>query len=448
MIKKTFFALAMGSLMLTYAQEAANNSAQEANNDADVQEEVQNVKAGEALTAKFEDGLMEQLEQIKSDAGLDGEKYFSAVQVSQIGIKPSDRRYVAARQAAFNRAFSSAINTIVGSIQQEMTNAVEHGMISDSNGLKKADIDPKAANMINEAIKKELIAQGVDLKNPAAIKAAMPKVANCETLKQTTKSLAQLYISGIVVHKTIAKGDEIGILAYYSPAMNKFAQSLVAKKSMGKLPKGVNVNKLLRGINPAELSNTFGTRFYINEKGVPCIVSFGQAIIIGNQNAAAMTARRYADSYIQDFVGSSVAVSEMLDNSSSLANLQDSLGNTSATADVSERSKQLAKRASTKLTYNGIRQVLSRTVKLPSGHRMMVIARMWSPTSQSYATQAVASSRKGQALRDASNKKQVAPRKRGAKKQVARPAAPKKVQRQNAFQDESNDAEGSAGFVL
>ena len=217
---------------------------------------------------------------------------------------------------------------------------------------------------------------------------------------------------------------------------------------MGKLPKGVNVNKLLRGINPAELSNTFGTRFYINEKGVPCIVSFGQAIIIGNQNAAAMTARRYADSYIQDFVGSSVAVSEMLDNSSSLANLQDSLGNTSATADVSERSKQLAKRASTKLTYNGIRQVLSRTVKLPSGHRMMVIARMWSPTSQSYATQAVASSRKGQALRDASNKKQVAPRKRGAKKQVARPAAPKKVQRQNAFQDESNDAEGSAGFVL
>lgn len=444
--------LAMLALLLCFGAVAVKAQEQEQKTEAQSSEDAGTEEMAapvDAVVAKFEDGLKNTLENFKEKAGLDAEQYITATGIAKIGKAPTDRQYPAARQLAFNSAFAFAMQTIAGSIQQDMENAVSSGMISDSNGLKRVDMDNKIVGMVNDAIKKQLTAQGVDLSNPAAVKAAMPKVIESESFKQTTKAAAQLYLSGVVCVKTISQGDEVGVLAYYSPTMKKIADNIIARKSMPKIPKGINIPKYVRSIPAAELASTFGSRVYVNQKGEPCIVAFGQAIIRGNARIAEVTARRYADSFIQDFIGAKVSLSEMLDAAKDSATLEDAAGELTSTTDVVERTKSLASRGSKKLRYYGIKNLINKEVKLPSGHKIVVIGRMWSPALAQLGKKASDAGKKSEALREAVSRqdsaaKAPAARKKARKKtsvQPKRPVTPK-------YQDNANDATGAGGFVL
>ena len=448
--------LAMLSFILcfsVYSVKAQDTEDQAVENNQTQTEEAQTEESAEseematpidAVTAHFEDSLKNTLEGMKDEAGLTDDKYITAVEVAKIGKAPSDRQYATARQLAFNSAFASAMQSIAVAIQQEMENTVSQGMISDENGLKRVDIDEKTAGMINDAIKKQLTAKGVNLNDIDAVKAAMPKVIESESFRQTTKAAAQIYLSGVVCVKTIGQGDEVGVLAYYSPTMNKIANNILKRKSMPKIPKGIDINKYVRSIPAAEFANSFGTRVYVNKAGEPYIVSFGQAMIRGNSRIAEVAARRYADSFIQDFIGAQMAVVEMLDAAKDSATLEDAAGELTSTADVSQRIKTLAVRGSQRLKYHGIKNLTAKEVKLPSGHKIMVVARAWSPSLAQLGKQASNASEESKALRETvsrEKKKQTKNQSVKTKKPVQRTTKPK-------YQDNSNDATGAGGFVL
>ena len=396
-------------------------------------------RPGEAIATTFEDTLTNQLQDVRSQAGLDGERYYSAISVVKVGIDPRSPNYALARQYTFAEAFGNALQQIAGEIRQDMENAVSNGLLSDTNGLTKADLDPKVAGMVNDAIKKQLIAQGVDLNNPDAVKAAMPKVVGTSSFKQATTAASQLFLSGVVCFKTVCKGDEIGVLVYYSPMTKKFAEALVTKQGMPTLPPGINIRQYLRSIKPTELASTFGPRVYVDERGQVTIVAFAQNPIIGNENAARIAATRLADSFIQDFVGSNFAVEDMLEGAKDSAQLMDAAGNVTSTADVSQRIKSLAQRSSGKLTYHGIRTGLNRVCRLPSGHRVIVIARVWSPALQQRGMAASQAADQGAALRDAAVQNPEQP--------IGTPSAAK-PDAGTPYQNRNTEGDGATGFVL
>jgi|GEM_PF-6697427 len=423
----TIFAL---SCMTVFAQEAATG-----NGAAPVM-----AQPGEAIAVKFVEDLNTQLEDVRTQAGLDSDKYYSAIAVSKVGVKPNSPQYALARQATFAEAFSDALRQIVGSIGADLENAVSNSLLSDTNGLKKADIDPKVVGMVNDAIKKQLVAQGVDLNDPNAIRAAMPKVTQSASFQQVTSAAAQLFSSGVVCYKTVCKGDEIGLLAYYSPATKRFAEALVTKRGMPPMPKGINVIAYLKSIPPQELASTFGPRVYVDEQGQVNIVSFAQNPIAGNQNVARVAATRLADSFIQDFIGSNFTLEEMVNSAKDSATLADSVGNITQGANASQRVKSLAKRSSGKLTYHGIKTALTRTCQLPSGHRVIVIARIWSPALQQRGMVASQAADRGAALRDAAARENAMPE----------PQQPQRVQQPptSPYQNRNTEGDGASGFVF
>lgn len=395
---------------------------------------------GEAIAVKFVDDLTTQLENVRSEAGLDAEKYYSAIAVAKVGVAPNSPKYALARQYTFAQAFADALQQIAGSIRLDMENAVSNGLLSDTNGLKKADLDPRAAALVNDAAKKQLVAQGVDLSNPDAIRAAMPKVIETASFKQATSAAAQLFLSGVVCFKTVAKDGEIGILAYYSPATKKFAEALVTKRGVPRLLRGINVSAYLKQLQPQDLANTFGPRVYVDENGQMCIVSFAQNPVMGNQSIARIAATRLADSFIQDFIGSNFALEELVEGAKDSATLSDAMGNLTQVADVSQRVKSLAQRSSGKLTYHGIKTVLTRTCQLPSGHRVIVIARMWSPSLQARGIAAGQAADRGAALREAAAQ--------GQDQSMYQPETAPANPPTSPYQNRETEGGGATGFVL
>ena len=436
MLKKLIYMLSLLLCFSLFAQEAETEEAAEGTEEAAAP-----AAPVDAVVAKFDEGgVKNTLEAFKEKAGLDNEnKFMTAIGVAKISKAPNDRQYATARQIAFSVAFTDALQQIAGSIQADMTNAVQSGYIEDEGGLKKTDVDPKIIGMVNDTIKKELQAQGVDLNDPKAIAAAMPKVTGTSSFKQVTEAASQLYLSGVVCAKTVAQGDEIGVLVYYSEMMKKISDSLVARTPMPKIPNGIDIKKYLRSIPANEFSNSFGVRLYVDKKGEPVIVAFGQALLGRNPRSADMAARRLADGFIQDFVGSNFAMSEMVDQAQDSTTLATAAGEMTET-NISERRKSMAARVSKKFRYYGITNGPSKVCVLPSGHKVSVVTRMWSPSSAVRGAKAAAAAENSAKLREQAAKKKPAAQKPVVKRPVKRPAP--------TYKDTANDGAGAGGFIL
>lgn len=403
------------------------------------------VPPGDAITVTEEDSVKNMLESIKTEAGLDGDKYFTSIQSQKIGMDASNPKYVLAIQEAYRAAWEAAITEIVEGIQNDLAQTVENGMLSDTNGIKKGDLDPKVAELINAELKKQLAEKKVDMNDPAAVKAALPKIAESQSTKSAIAMSSKLYIAGIIAYKTIIKNGEVGVLAYYSPAMKKLADCLVTKRPFQKLPPGERVAMQLKKIKNNDLVCTLGTRLYVDEKGDPCIVSFAIERIVGNSSIASKSADMNARGFIADFVGTAVAVASEKESARDIATLQDSMGNTTDVASVSSQMKSLAKRGTAKMTFQGVKAGLNKELKLASGQKVIVRACVWSPTITALAGEAVKGSQESQALREQSaNGTQAVP----AAAPAAPAAKPAPAPATPAFKDKELQGSGATGVVL
>lgn len=439
-MKRKITSLVSG-LCFAFAASLSAQEAQENQQEAPQEENLGPVAApADALQVTEEDSAANMLENVKTEAGLDADRFFTSIKVQKIGKSPSDPKYVLAIQEAYRAAWEDAIVEIIEGLQNDLSQAVENGMLSDTNGLKKGDLDPKVAQLINAELKKQLVAQGVDLNNPEAIKAALPKVAESQSTKSAIAQCSKLYLAGIIAHKTIVKNGEVGVLAYYSPAMKKIADCLVAKRPFQKLPPRQRIALQLRKIPAKELVSSLGTRLYIDENGNPCIVAFAIERIVGNSSIAAKAADMNARGFIADFVGTSVAVANEKASARDIATLEDSMGNTTSVAEVSSKMKSLAKRGTAKMTFQGVKSALRKELKLPSGQRVVVQALVWSPAISALAAEAVRGGQESQALREQSGNgtKAVPPRRAPAKPAPAKPA----------FQNKDFEGSGTTGVVL
>lgn len=410
----------------------------------------------EPMVTEVGNDLATILEDAKEKAGLNDDKFYTAIGRAGVGVSPSKRDYVLARQTAFNRAFAAAMNEIATQISQEMSQKVASGLLSTNDTLKKADIDPALITLVNDELKKQLVAQGVNLQDAEAVKKALPKITRSEAFSQTLTSACSTYLSGIVAYKSIVVGKEIGVLAYYSDTMAQLSRAMLTGKKFPKRPAGKKLNAAAKEIQPTELANTFGSRIYVDHNGTPCIVAFAHAL--GHNQTATLSARMSADGFIQDFIGASFAIESAKQNAESVAVLTDDLGNETSVSKVTEKLAQMAKRENSKLEYNGIKTIRQRSIVLPSGHKVTVVIRAWSPTYAKMGKKVMRQGRKDQALREQVRQEQVKEKntpvtlKKKTKKSKAagksHPAAQPAVERKSIYNDTDTTGSGASGTIL
>lgn len=380
MFKKTITMVmcSMFICMAAFAQEAAQD------------ENYQHPKPAEMNAAVFEEDSFDEAFAAQSAAIQQVPGAITAIGESPIGKEPTDRDYVLARYAAFQRAFGNAISEIVSAKVQELETAVEQGMLSNNEGLKKADLDPKVAAMLNDVIKKELQAKGVDLNDEAAVKAALPRIANSESLKQKIATASTLYVRGVVVAASQTLGGKVGVLVYSTKGTEAVADALATGREFPKFPAQQPLAEQFKLMAPAAVAASMGPRLYIDEKGEPVIVAFAYSQVKGNAAIARREATLMANAAIREFAGTMAAVSSAMENSSDLATLEDQAGNFSNAATVSQTMKSLSSRAAAKMKFNGLRVVWSKRTKLASGQSILVVASAWSPSSAKAAAASVA----------------------------------------------------------
>lgn len=459
--------LCLAGVSTVYAEDSAADNAQttkqqaaaddQAAEDADANAPADEVPPpAEPMVTEASNDLASILENAREKAGLDGDKFYTAIGRAGIGVAPDKRDYVLARQTAFNRAFAAAMNEIVTQISQEMSQKVQSGLLSSNDTLSKADIDPALAGLINAELKKQLVASGVNLQDKEAIKKALPKITSSEAFSQVLNSSVNTYLSGIVAYKSVVIGKEIGVLAYYSDTMAQLSRAMLTGKKFPKRPAGKKLFAVAKEIAPTELANTFGSRIYVNEQGTPCIVAFAHAL--GHNQTATLSARMSADGFIQDFIGASFAIESAKQNAESVAVLTDDLGNETSVSKVTEKLAQIAKRENSKLEYNGIKTIRQRSIKLPSGHKVTVVIRAWSPVYAKMGKKSMRQGRRDQALREQVRQQQIKEKntpvtlKKKSKKNkpavkassVAKPA----VERKSVYNNTETTGDGAAGTVF
>lgn len=446
-MKKTLIILTVMTLLCSYtfAQEE----------EASVAET--NPSGGEqvvAAVAQYAANAKDQLEAVAKKAKLKkaarkGKAAYS-IQIASIGCKPDHKDYATNRQLAFDRAFLAAKSDIARTLAAQVKASAELALRSGKLAEGKNATNDKVQDMVNAAAYELLVKQGVDMDDEAAIKAALPKVLNSTEFKQMTETAAVAYMIGVQAFAVVSDGKSIGVLATYSDLTRDMALAMFSGQKVNfKGPRVEDLDDMLDGIDANVRANTFGLRAFIEDDGEEppqfVMVSFVQAFLesdsASSESLTTAIARAIAEKQYREFAGQNVTVTAALSQSQNITELTDNLGELSAfDQDFSQKCQAIGE----KLSITGITPLDTKTIVLPSGHKILCASFAWTPESSQYAMKSAEKNR--QAEKFVNQGPRVRPNEPPAAPKAVQPA-PKPVRRSNNFQNQGTVGDGIGGGV-
>ena len=149
MLKKTIIALAFSSCFICMGQEKADVPQTPGDAEKEVVEVID---------------VNNTLQKIRAKSNLN-KKGFTGISAADIGASPKTRQYVLNRSMAFAVAELNAKKIIAKSLQSSIATAMKNSSKINSDGLSADALggDAELAKIVNEEIKKELLAKGVDI---------------------------------------------------------------------------------------------------------------------------------------------------------------------------------------------------------------------------------------------------------------------------------------------
>ncbi|MCQ2403367.1 MAG: hypothetical protein MJ202_06535 [Lentisphaeria bacterium] len=449
-MKKTFaflFSFVFLLVSITFAQEEEQPSVADTNPSGGEQVV--------AEVAQYSANAKTQLEAIAKKAKLKkasrkGKATYS-IQIASVGCKPDSKDYATNRQSAFDRAFLAAKSEIARNLAAQVKTSAELAMQTGKLAEGQSAANDKVQNMVNAAVFEMLVEQGVDLEDEAAVMAALPKVLNSTEFKQMTETAAVAYMIGVQAFAVVADNNSIGVLATYSDVTRDMAVAMFSgEKVKFNGPRVEDLNDMLDEIDANVLANTFGLRAFIEDDGEEeqfAMVSFVQvhqeSDSASSEAIANAKARTIAEGQYREFAGQNVAVVAALEQSQNITELADNLGELSA---VDQNFSQKCQARGDKLQISGINPLDSKTVVLPSGHKVLCSSFVWTPESSQYAMVSVEKNRQAEKIVNQGPKiKEAIPVEAPAKKTTA-PAKP--VHRPNIYQNKGTSGSGLGGGVF
>ena len=408
MIKKTIFALAMGSCFAMMAQDAVSES-----NPATGGESVKTDVA-------FTENALTQMNAIVKKAKLKkaarkGKAAFS-MQIAAIGYKPNHPDYSKGRQMAYERAFMMAKMDISRQLSAQISSSAA---MSTASGFQKSDTatNDKLQQLVNAKLMESLKAQGVDVNDPAAVKAALPKVLNSTEFKKTTETAAAAYMIGVQAFRTVSDTQSVGVVAVYSEQTRLLATSMFGGQALPHRAPGADIEEAMEAMDPNVIASTFGIRPFVDEEGELGLIAFAQSALPSNSasslNLAKSKARIEAEGMFREFAGQNATLSASLKKSQSITELEGDLGEMSV---IDEKYSDKCALKGEKLNISGIQELETWTVKLPSGHQILCVAYYWNPSTAAAAVTALEKTQESAAMaKEASQKgRPVAPARKPA----------------------------------
>lgn len=330
-----------------------------------------------------------QLQDIIDKCGLQdaaaANKLIFSTATAGIGKKPSDSDYVEAVGIAFEEAINAAKRSMAASLTAKVSREVEDTLIKGPNAKPSGGSPASQAVLeaLQKKIKEKLIAEGVDMNNPNAIRAAVGKIKRSKEFKDSIKAAGECFLTGCQVFKTVATEKQVGVALVHNDRLMRLAESMfsniqIESKGQGGTP--------LRSQLPTDnlgLVNSYGIRLARDEKGDDWLLCYTQAAIedIEDSQDAFDETEIIAAGQYRSFAGEKFAYSRALNRSKSTVELEKMGKSTSIAKDMKQESKAIAD----ELEINGILLIYKKVVKLASGHHMAVAVYKWNPAGSAKA---------------------------------------------------------------
>ena len=374
MLKKTIIALAFSSCFICMGQEKADVPQTPGDAEKEVVEVID---------------VNNTLQKIRAKSNLN-KKGFTGISAADIGASPKTRQYVLNRSMAFAVAELNAKKIIAKSLQSSIATAMKNSSKINSDGLSADALggDAELAKIVNEEIKKELLAKGVDINNPEAVKKAIPRMTETQSFKKRIEIASQAFLMGVSVYASSSSRDKVGVLVYSSKTLREIAQAM-ATGNFKKYAPGGDVFSMVDKISPKQMADTYGIRVLIDENGDPCLVAFAQMPVIGGDDASLEMADDAASALIREFAGMSLVLNNSTSQNRTIAYLQaDDETDAKAVAQASITAKQEAAAEAERLDFSGITECKNGILRLPSGDKIAYSIKYWTPTAARDAAKA------------------------------------------------------------
>lgn len=379
------------------AQEADKALSPDAMNDV-----VEVVSVGDRIDDAF-NGFASSKNIMYGAADAKGRIFYKGVET--VAVSPENAQWGKQRVTAFEKALLKAQSEFVrdqfGKQTVRMARSMFENMSDNAEDFPEDQkgrmrmIWEKLVALTDAKLNEKLEEAGVD---PEEFKAASPKqkkalFSDAYTKTCLTKAVGDM--SGLVPVQTFEANDgkgtyKIGVIVLYSPKLKQLAYDIAQNKAP--LLSGKPKKPLAEVIptSPEVLADQFGVRVVFNERGQPCVVSYGQWShnYTGNSErmrerrneSAQMKARELADSYITAFLAAKMhyeneqETGELLEESVT----KDGDGNISYEniSTVIDKMNQTIK-VEAKADLAGRGTFRSVKYKHPVGHEISIVARVW-----------------------------------------------------------------------
>ena len=326
-----------------------------------------------AEVTELKDDAKNKLQEVFPNAKSDKKnKFFPGA--GNIAIPAGQKGYAQARVNAYHKAFADARTQFQIFIEAEVTNAMKFAA-GEGEG---AEIDPSIQEDVLNTLKAKAAAAGIDANDEAALKKFVKEnVLNSSSFKQQIHMAGAGFQQGVMTYGCVVTNDQVACYAHYSARNLAVAKSLWSgqSNSMSGKPGAPLKDQLPKTIG--EWSNTFGVRVLRDENGRYCVVGFGHGVAVSKSAAsrrnASVKARLQAINEIKNFAGSEIAYAEMQSMSESSTELEGD----KTIAKIDEEMRQNIEQKASSLKINGLNEIASKTIMLPSKEIVIIAAYSW-----------------------------------------------------------------------
>ena len=330
--------------------------------------------------------LQEIIERCNLNASADANKLIFTKATAGIGKKPSDPDYYDAVVIAYEEAINAAKRSMAASLSTKVAREVTETLIKGSEAAPSGNSPASQAviEALQKKMKEKLAAEGVDMNDQEAVRAAVGKIQRSKEFKDSIKAAGECFLTGYQIFKTVATPNQVGVILVHNDCLMTLAEAMFSNQAIES--KGVGGAPLISYIPTNDnlaLVNSYGIRLARDERGNDWLLCYTQAFIddIDETQDAYDETEISAAGMFRSFAGEKLAYSRALNRSKSAVTLEKMGKSTSIAKDMKQESRAIAD----ELEINGISLVFSKTVQLASGHYVAVAVYKWSPAGSAKA---------------------------------------------------------------
>ena len=322
----------------------------------------------------------------------EGDNIFSSG-VGIIRVQKDHKDYLNARITAFKKAFISAKRQMVESIKIQIATETSFSY-SEGQQLKKEvpnnndehGIMHKLQLLANAYLDDELEERGVNENDVESQVEEIKEALVSEKFQQTVRAVAEMAVNGVTVieyeNVKCKENDKEVIIAktVWSPKLRQLALAVTSGDS-NMTPTGIKKKPIKEQLDSFNLKNYMGVIMMTDQNGNGNLISVGQAVSIGSENAAMAVekAQLEAQSQIRQFMGEYLVTGKLIDQAETYSEFKD----LSQEYSYDENTQIKIESVSQALNLQGSRRFGEPVVvdHKPSGKKLYIVVVQWNPNT-------------------------------------------------------------------